>query len=258
MKKCVLFLVSALVLSASVGSPTRGLVSAKHAALSSTEEAWVNPYVTTGLVAMWDGEWNYKNGKHISSIEGGWTDCVGNYNLSIPINGLWSFSNISLDLKKRHANQGEVRITIPTLNLDLTEYSIEICLKRGNDSYDSEFGMKTAANSFMLEAYSNTSIRMRTYNTSGTLMINYGKNVSDTSVPNTLSLTYDGTKVVGYVNGKYAVQSTHQMNSLGWIILGNFYLYGYGSLYDIRIFRRALSADEVMHNYLVDKERFGL
>ena len=31
-------------------------------AVASSRKPWTNPYVTDGLVAMWDGEWNAGGG----------------------------------------------------------------------------------------------------------------------------------------------------------------------------------------------------
>lgn len=38
---------------------------------------WVNPYVTDGLIAMWDGEWNVGGGDHDASATT-WKDVSGN------------------------------------------------------------------------------------------------------------------------------------------------------------------------------------
>ena len=43
---------------------------------------WKNPYVTDGLVAMWDGEWNAGPGKHDNSATG-LKDLVGSRDLSL-------------------------------------------------------------------------------------------------------------------------------------------------------------------------------
>ena len=43
---------------------------------------WSNPYVTDGLIAMWDGEWNVGPGKH-SSTTSTWKDLIGSLNFAI-------------------------------------------------------------------------------------------------------------------------------------------------------------------------------
>lgn len=57
---------------------------------------WQNPYVTDGLVAMWDGQWNVGGGVHdAAAIE--WKDLVGTNDLTMDSNVVWqdkcSFQN---------------------------------------------------------------------------------------------------------------------------------------------------------------------
>lgn len=41
----------------------RSMAAARNG-IAAAKRGWVNPYVTDGLVAMWDGEWNVKGGVH--------------------------------------------------------------------------------------------------------------------------------------------------------------------------------------------------
>ena len=41
---------------------------AARAALTGGKKGWTNPYVTDGLVAMWDGEWNAGGGVHDANV----------------------------------------------------------------------------------------------------------------------------------------------------------------------------------------------
>ena len=43
---------------------------------------WVNPYVTDGLVAMWDGEWNAGGGVHDPN-SATWNDLAGTFDASV-------------------------------------------------------------------------------------------------------------------------------------------------------------------------------
>ena len=52
---------------------------------------WTNPYVTDGLVAMWDGEWNTGGGVHDATLQDEWTDIVGGMKFSSAV-GSCSFS----------------------------------------------------------------------------------------------------------------------------------------------------------------------
>lgn len=55
------------------------LIGARNGML--VKSGWKNPYVTDGLVAMWDGEWNAGGGKH-QSITTEWVDIAGGHNAS--------------------------------------------------------------------------------------------------------------------------------------------------------------------------------
>ena len=54
---------------------------------------WSNPYVTDGLIAMWDGEWNVGPGKHNPNATT-WKDLAGSCNLDVTI-GTWIKNGLS-------------------------------------------------------------------------------------------------------------------------------------------------------------------
>ena len=53
------------------------LIGMRNAMLAGSG-GWKNPYVTDGLIAMWDGEWNAGPGKHDANAAN-WKDCVNGY-----------------------------------------------------------------------------------------------------------------------------------------------------------------------------------
>lgn len=55
------------------------LIAARNAILAGGG-GWKNPYVTDGLIAMWDGEWNAGPGKHDASATV-WKDLAGSYDV---------------------------------------------------------------------------------------------------------------------------------------------------------------------------------
>ena len=55
------------------------LIAARNA---FTTGGWVNPYVTDGLIAMWDGEWNAGGGVHDAAATT-WKDLVGSNDISL-------------------------------------------------------------------------------------------------------------------------------------------------------------------------------
>ena len=54
----------------------RSMIGARNAMLSGGG-GWTNPYVTDGLLRMWDGEWNVGGGVHDENAIG-WLDLVNN------------------------------------------------------------------------------------------------------------------------------------------------------------------------------------
>ena len=54
-------------------------------------KAWTNPYVTYGLIGMWDGEWNVAGGRHNDSTAT-WVDISGN-GRSAKVSGTYSWGS---------------------------------------------------------------------------------------------------------------------------------------------------------------------
>ena len=60
------------------------------------KKGWTNPYVTDGLVAMWDGEWNVAGGVHDATATS-WKDLVGSNDARIAEGGSWGSSYLACD-----------------------------------------------------------------------------------------------------------------------------------------------------------------
>ena len=66
---------SGAVVGSALAKPVRSSLGADGALKG--EKGWQNPYVTNGLIAMWDGEWNAGGGVHDSNAAK-WVDLSGN------------------------------------------------------------------------------------------------------------------------------------------------------------------------------------
>lgn len=64
------------------------MIALKCATFRKKRGGWVNPYITDGLVAMWDGEWNAGGGVHDASATV-WKDIVGNTDLNVRSSPIW-------------------------------------------------------------------------------------------------------------------------------------------------------------------------
>lgn len=81
-----------------------------------------------------------------------------------------------------------------------------------------------------------------------------------------LSLTYDGNVEKLYINKESNISKDIQVNGTITspsynMILGKAPIEEHcfrGKVYSVRVYNRALSADEIHHNYLIDKARFGI
>lgn len=212
--------------------------------------AWQNPYVTDGLVAMWDGEWNAGGGVHDANATV-WKDLSGNgYDLTLQ-NGA-HFDDWSLVTANRNRVSALLSDKIPY-------QSIEVCAffdSSRNSSALICFGNATD-NQIMLTAQPDT---MQTYNG------NYQLEISPPSNPrNTWAGTHSGSNHTAYVGGQVAVGTF--TNNTWHARSGNFGLSGssdysswnfVGNYYCIRLYSRALTAAEIAANYAVDKARFNL
>jgi hypothetical protein len=218
---------------------------------------WRNPYVTNGLVAMWDGEWNAGGGVHDANV--GAVNLAGDAELVFPTNlANWSMGAKSFDLSLIYHTDLKGRLTIPANTFSMAQFSTEICLSRGSDS-TGEFGLVQDGVSFLTELNGASTALFRAYNSGGGLTINAQSNVGSTTVPKTLSFTYDGTTARFYANGTQSTSAEMALRAAfnaGLVRIGSVYLYNSGSIYSIRIYNKALSAQNVADNAALDQRRF--
>lgn len=210
---------------------------------------WRNPYVTDGLVAMWDGEWNAGGGVHDASATT-WCDLSGNgYNLELQNNAAFDANSlVTADRNKVTA----------LLSSKLPYSTIEVCA-----FFDA------SRNSSALVCFGNSITDVRLFSIMPTTIQarsgQYVLNI-DTSPKSTWSATYDSSSIPSYyVNGGL---KTGTLTSNVWSVRsGNFGLSGannynqynfVGNYYNVRVYNRALSAAEIAANYAIDKRRFNL
>lgn len=216
-------------------------------------QSWTNPYVTDGLVGYWDGEWNSEGGKHDSAqdslvdLSGGGHDMtfIGTHTLNAKsvtidgvanaygsINGLtWGPQSTQEFVVNVSSIQSYGRMIAEAKGLCVTQVA-------GGFNVGHCYGFNTDA---AVGAYT------------GVL---YGGLVS-------VVLTYDGSSLQYYVNGQFANSKTQSFYGKfsGQTTFFNRTTGGRGitgQLHAVRLYSRALTADEIAANYDVDKRRFGL
>ena len=209
--------------------------------------AWRNPYVTDGLVAMWDGEWNAGGGVHDPNATT-WLDLVGGRIAS----GI-STSQVGANFMK---SDGVHRCYLPTLP-PMVSFTIEMVVTDvvKSKNWMSVWAASNDYNSMGWSTYNQNYISWKYYNTRPSVIFTKG----------TLSALADGTtsgKIV--VNGGATSSSSATGAHLSWgtspLQWSNPWSDSRGTLKNhcIRVYARAISAPELAANYAIDRERFNL
>lgn len=203
---------------------------------------WRNPYVTDGLVSMWDGEWNVGGGKHDADATT-WADITGNGHDASVASG--SFDDDGYDLSKR---------CYFTFDTALTEATIEIV---------GDFTTIANDRSGVFFEIPSSYIAFGRYNSKG---IFSERNYLWTNSQFILPSPYPRSWVVEFISGANkeawfdGVSPTRTTET--WTTGGDSPCIGsrndVGRIKSIRVYSRVLTADEIAANYAVDKERFGL
>lgn len=210
---------------------------------------WKNPYVTKGLIAMWDGEWNSGGGVHDAAATT-WVDLSGNgYDIAIPSSGaVWGDDKISLVSTSLSADLPQV---------GRPEFTIE-CVANGQYGGSSYVWMRNPSwigGSVIGQAYGFNV--WYPWASLGTL----GHSVWEST--SAISLSWDQSRQACRLNGQEVLSATGSVDSrnvLSKVYIGEFNGTKTTSLdgYTFRLYNRALSASEIASNYAVDKERFNL
>lgn len=243
-------------------TPVRGDIGSSGLSYIQDADPFPNPYITDGLGAMWDGEWNGGLGKHKES--GDWIDCV----LGIPLTFikqrgaeslLVSYEADHVYLEGAASTLGtadELYIRSFFINNPLT-IEVGYLITSGKESTRGNICDTIWRNGSIGALYVDPPLGglARTY---------YGGQFCNTKTFKTRSFVFSDTTKTAYMNGVVfqvdevaAEPRNTKIDVIGDNDMG--YDFGfYGEIYFIRIYNRALSADEIAANYEVDKERFGL
>ena len=205
---------------------------------------WQNPYVTNGLIAMWDGEWNAGGGVHDANATT-WLDLSGNGNDLDITAGTWAADHFVCN----GASGGKTGFIDGVLTLEAVakitatnDYRFAIGLHTSGSNFDRYFG----TNRTLINFYSNgPGVPLRVG-----VVESYG---FDYVVG---AIYKNGGPVAPAGNGTYYPKGQATGVVLG-ASAGGGYPFG-GEIYAIRLYSRALTAAEVAANYAVDAARFGL
>jgi len=236
----------------SMASPTRSSVAARQSAIASDGEEASIPYVTEGLVAMWDGIWNSGIEEHSARPEV-INDLVGDHDLTLVYGGNNRGMAIGEDyFAPNNIYGGKV------VNYDIYElkdailsgqFTIEICVqinvKNGQLFLIDDNTRMYGASQYMSWLKFRGSLTLI-----NTIYTNPGETTTFclTSGNGSNRIFRDGIVKYNFNIGSQMVSDGIELGQAtagGWIY------------HCFRIYNRALTDEEIELNHLIDRERFG-
>jgi hypothetical protein len=252
----MIFVLAALFNALSIVGQVRSSVAARQSYISGEEGQVGIPYVTEGLVAMWDGIWNSGIEEH-SAMPEVIKDLVGDHDLTLVYGGYNRGISIGADyFAPNNIYGGKVA------NYDMNEFStaiesgeatIEICVHVS--------GYSGGCNMFYVNdncrIYSSDNINMRwMFFTSGATSVVSA--TIDNGSTSSISIRYEGEGNAIYRDGMFIMSFTGGDRKVSDGIEFGRNAAGLWKYHSIRIYNRSLTEEEIELNHLIDRERFGI
>lgn len=217
---------------------------------------WVNPYITDGLVTMWDGKWNADGGVHDSSLIAPINLVTGEQ--ATPYNGGVVFDANSIVL-----TLNDLGYFTQSAPIDTGDITIDALIKARGSSDLAFLGLSTYNQKpwLKLEQYGSSAVGWGVGNAFNP--VNKTGSVGD--IQQKVCVVFRGEKLSMYTNGLESLNYSYTGSvgqapiQCGRANLNKPYQKQLdGNIYRVLIYNRALTADEIAHNYEVDKARFNL
>lgn len=227
---------------------------------------WKNPYITDGLVAMYDGIWNNSPDSHSTDkvcnniVADMWHGTVGN-NVEIGDNyfGFSGERGIANAIKLGDAWFGKpehMTVEVCFVSTGAGAQSTQCCLG-GTENSSSGFSFFNSA-VYCLGSFSGAGAATKNF---------YISSWAATSNPQTLALTVGSSS--SFVASNATIKAQKSGGTLDWsqraynCFIGCDYLnpteyHLKGKVYCVRVYDRALTLDALAANNAIDKARFGL
>ena len=228
-------------------------------------------YVQDGLIAMWDGIENAGWGTHDPNATV-WKDLVGNYDGTVGANVVVMDNCMSFNGTKGEANAVKVgKVTFGSPQF----VTFEAVFIKDHDAevsaYNEAVFGQTESRTSMVTMFvkSRLSVQYVKLGTSTTLGINYGSAPFGLREMMSASFRYASDKIQLFKDGVVVASQSNDSTPIDMSSTSyNFYIGGdaynpeeytlLGRVFNLRIYNRALTAEEIAYNYNVDKERFNL
>ena len=219
--------------------------------LLPASSAWTNPYVTDGMIAMWDGEWNAGGGVHDPNATQ-WVDLVGSNSFGNFANGV-AFGENYIDLPPQipaATNVGLSPSAITTIEavVSLSGWNgLVLAVFSVGYTYDVQRWLGFRAN--------------KTFNFgNGHLCAPFSANtdevfyVAGVFLGSGWDLYYNGVKVSDVGGG---MTWSSSLNGIPSLMTGGSSVSD-SKIYSMRLSSRQLTSSEIAANYAIDKARFSL
>ena len=226
-------------------------------ALTAGGKLSAKSYVQDGLVAMWDGIENAGWGVHDAAATT-WKDLVGNKILSLTSNGSWGDDCLVCNGQSRGAYGDNLTSDAPV--------AVEAVFK--TDASPSSWRIIWHQSAWRS---GNTVARCFVFSNVYFILSSVSGRIvsppSDFANPKSISVKYDGMAAIdAHVNGSSVAVSP---SNSSWFASDGGYVFTLGGgtsntyaiacrIYSLRLYSRALTADEIAANCAVDKARFSL
>lgn len=238
----------------------RSMTAARNG-IAAAKRGWVNPYITDGLVAMWDGEWNAGGGVHDSSATT-WIDLSGTGNANYPSS--YTLDGNSFTFLASSSNR--MPLFLPSVN---GERTIEIVARAKDDTVFSNnprwFSFVVRGSRLECDTTQSGNRTNFSFADKNEAFRNrlYYENISATTIQH-IACSLSSDDIIFFVNG--SVRTPTQGSSSNFLGDGeNLFLgeYNYTSfmheqVYCVRCYSKALNLDEISQNHDVDVVRFNI
>lgn len=237
------------------------MIAARQIAFGGSAKKWENPYITDGLIAMWDGEWNAGFGVHDASATL-WKDLVGEFDAT-PINspafdenssvlngGYWEIPNTIIPVVESE-NLTMQAVFKSSGNNSSNQGIVGIGEGRALWLFFGDSPVNPSGSTLNFQFRSSSPVRVWKTNDGV-----FGTSIHSVSgvIENNLCSAYLDSI---YRDGGISAGTSTSNRSC---FLGNLFSYNklYGNIYSIRLYNRALTAEEIAYNYEIDKARFNI
>ena len=229
-------------------SVVKSLLAARSSGYAEGSKDWRNPYVTDGLVAMWDGEWNAGGWVHDANATS-WVDLIGGVSLTIN-RGVWTDDGLAWEPNNpsqatNTAIPSSLKDVITSNNITVEFVIMPKAL--GCNGYSLCNRVFSVYSVGANNVFSWFKIKSSPFDVSSRGTVDSPCSfVSVVSPPKNIKWLFNNTSISSTSN-----YSDPKPNDT--IEISN-----RGVTHCLRIYSRALTAAEIAANYAIDKERFNL